>query len=78
MCVSSETCDMRSEFCMNASVGTTDQESGTTSTPLTLAPSSTVYDIIEQAVIETAVADVLCWEQQLRAKYGIPQAMEKA
>lgn len=35
-----------------------------------------IYTIIEDAVVETAEEDVLSWEQSLRAKYGINNAME--
>lgn len=71
-------CDGQNEFCMSNYVDTTAPVNGTTSTPTTPASSSSLYQIIEDAVVETAEEDVLAWEQSLRIKYGIPQPMEKA
>lgn len=49
--------------------------SGTSCTPTTPASSSSLYDMIEEQVIETAEADTLAWERGLMSKYGISQAM---
>ena len=76
MCESSMTCDGQNEYCMSNYVDTTAPVNGTTSTQTTPEPSLSLYEIIEEGMVQIAEEDTMTWEQSLRAKYGIPQAME--
>lgn len=70
-------CGVRSGYLQPISQATAPEASGTSSTPTTPGSSSSLYDIIEEGMVQTAEEDVIEWEKALHHKYGIANAMVK-
>ena len=72
-----QTCDTPNCCSRHGFLATAPEASGTSSTPTTPGSSSSLYDIIEEGMVQTAEEDVIEWEKSLQNKYGIANAMVK-